>query len=172
MHALSFVSMGMEARCCPSKSTAHCRHMKRQPFLHNGCPRRGHCHCHRRCHLHRRRQLCCHCHCRCHCNCPSPLLLPLALPLQLLSTIAAAISVALPSAIAIDLTLAIGHCRLCHCQPSQLPLPSAITFAMLLAIFESCCLVASRIVFNQLKQRMLILFYFLRTVGGTLIKAG
>ncbi len=39
------------------------------------------------------------------------------------------------------------------------------------AISESCCLGAARIVFNQLKQRMITLFYFVRTVGGALIKA-
>ncbi len=43
---------------------------------------------------------------------------------------------------------------------------------MPLAISESCCLGMARIVFNQLKQRMLTLFYFVRTVGGALIKAG
>jgi hypothetical protein len=69
----------------------------------------------------------------------------------LLSTIAAAISVTLPSAIAVAVTLAIGHCHLHHRRPSQLPLPSAITVAMPLAISESCCLGAAKIVFNQLK---------------------
>ncbi len=93
------------------------------------------------------------------------------LPLQLPSTIAAAISAALPSAIAVTITLAIGHCHLCHHQPLQLPLPSAITIAMPLAISESCCLGMARIVFNQLKQRMLTLFYFVRAVSGTLIEA-
>jgi hypothetical protein len=33
VNALSFVSMGVEARCHPSKSTAHLCHMNRQPFL-------------------------------------------------------------------------------------------------------------------------------------------
>ncbi len=100
-------------------------------------------------------------HCCCHC------------PLPLLSTIVAAVSVALPSAItaAIAIAPAVGHSRLHHCRPSQLPSPSAITIAMLLVISESCCLVAARIVFNQLKQRMLTLFYFVWTVGGTLIEA-
>jgi hypothetical protein len=54
----------------------------------------------------------------------------------------------------------------------QLPLPSAITVAMPLAISKSCCLGAARIVFNQSKQRMLTLFYFVGKVGGVLIKAG
>jgi hypothetical protein len=53
----------------------------------------------------------------------------------------------------------------------QLPLPSAITIAMPLAISESCCLGMARIVFNQLKQRMLTLFYCVWTVGGALIEA-
>jgi hypothetical protein len=78
----------------------------------------------------------------------------------------------LPSAIAVTITLAIGHCRLHHCRPLQLPLPLAITIAMPLAISESCCLGVARIVFNQLNQRMLTLFYFVWTVGGALIEAG
>jgi small-conductance mechanosensitive channel len=88
------------------------------------------------------------------CRCRRPL------PLWLPSTIPAAIFVALPSAIAVAVALAIGHCRLHHRWLSQLPLPSAITVTMLLAISESCCLGAARIVFNQLKQRMLTLFLF------------
>ncbi len=102
-----------------------------------------------------------HHHCRCH----------RPLPLRSLSTIAAAISVALPSAITVTVALAIGHCRLCHRLPLQLPLPSNITVPMPLANAESCCLGAARIVFNQSKQRMLTLFYFVWTVGGVLIKA-
>jgi hypothetical protein len=171
MHALSFVSMGVEARCCLSKSTAHLPHMKRQPFLHNGRPHCGrrHCHCcrHLRCHC----RLHCRCCCRGHRNHPLPLPLPLA--------IAVAVSV--------------NHCRhhLCcvavsHCccrRPCRRPLPSpspsaitiamplAITAAMPLDISEHCCLGAARILFNQLKQRMLTLFYIVCTVGGALIKA-
>jgi hypothetical protein len=95
----------------------------------------------------------------------------LAIAIAVPSTIAAAISVALPSAIAVAIALAIGHCHLRHCWPLQLPSPSAITIAMQLAISESCCLGAARIVFNQLKQRMLTLFYFVPTMGGVLIKA-
>jgi hypothetical protein len=94
------------------------------------------------------------------------------LPLQLPSTIAATISVTLPSAIAVTVALAVGHCRLHHRLLLQLPLPSAITVAMLLATSESCCLGAAKIVFNQLKQRMLTLFYFVCTVSSALIKAG
>jgi hypothetical protein len=92
--------------------------------------------------------------------------------LWLPSTIAAAISVASPSAIAVTIALAVGHCHLRHHRPSQLPSPLAITVTMLSAISESCCLGAARIVFNQLKQRMRTLFYFVRTVGGALLKAG
>jgi hypothetical protein len=99
-----------------------------------------------------------------HCRCRRPL------PLRLPSTIAAAMSVALPSAIAVAVALAIGHCRLRHRCPSQLPSQLAITVAMPLAI--SCCLGSARIVFNQLKHRMLTSFYFVCTVGGALIKAG
>ncbi len=86
--------------------------------------------------------------------------------------VAAAISVASPSAITVAVALAIGHCRLHHCWPSQLPSPSAITVAMPLAISKSCCLGTAKIVFDQSKQRMLTLFYFVQTVGGLLIKAG
>ncbi len=160
--------MGVEARCRPSKSAAHCRHMKRQPFLCNGCPCHGHrhlcpcCQLHRRCHPHRR----CKRHCRWCCCWPLPLQLPSTI------AIAAAISVALPSAITVAIALAVSHCRLRHRRPSQLPLPLAITIAMPLAISESCCLGAARIVFNRLKQRMLSLFYFVWTVGGALIEAG
>ncbi len=97
-----------------------------------------------------------------HCCCGHrrPLLLPsllrlhqlllLLLPLPLLSTIAASVTV--------------SHCS-CHLHwPSPSPLLSAIS--------ESCCLGTARIVFKQLKQRMLTLFYFVWIVGGTLIKVG
>jgi hypothetical protein len=60
----------------------------------------------------------------------------------------------------------------CHHRQLQLALPSAITIAMPLAVSESCCLGAARILFNQLKQRTLTKFYFVCTVGGALIKAG
>ena len=43
---------------------------------------------------------------------------------------------------------------------------------MPLAITESCCLGAARIIFDQSKQRMLTLFYSVGTVGGVLIEAG
>jgi hypothetical protein len=100
-----------------------------------------------------------------HCRCCGPLL-------RSPWTIAATISIALLSAIAVAIALAVRHCCLRHCWPSQLPLPSAIIVAMPLAIPESCCLGAEWIVFDQSKQRMLTLFYFVGTVGGVLIKAG
>ncbi len=56
----------------------------------------------------------------------------------------------LPSPLAIAISITISHCS-CHLYwPSPLPSPSAIS--------ESCCLDTARIVFNQLKQRMLTLF--------------
>ncbi len=165
--------MGVEARCRPSKSAAHLHHMKKQPFLCNGCPPRGRHHCHPCCHLRWCCQLHCHCHCcrRCHRNCPLPL--------------------PLPSAIAVvDFFIhpchhlccdAVSHrCCRCPCRwPLPSPSPSAIAVAIAighhcckpLAISESCCLGAARIVFNQLKQRMLTLFYCVWTVCGALIKA-
>ncbi len=91
--------------------------------------------------------------CGCHCPLPPPSLSRCHQPLPLPSP--------LPSAIAISIT--VGHCR-CHLhQPSSLPSP--------LAIAKSCCLGAARILFKQLKQIMLTLFYFVQTVGSALIKA-
>jgi hypothetical protein len=62
------------------------------------------------------------------------------LPLRLLSTIATAVSVALPSAIAvavaIAIALAVGHCRLRHLWPSQLPSPLAITITVAIGHFR------------------------------------
>ncbi len=94
-----------------------------------------------------------HCHCGHHqplpplslLHCRQPLLSPSSLPL----------------AIAVSVTVC--HCSCHHRWPSPLPSPSAIS--------ESCCLGVERIVFNQLKQRMVTLFYFVQTVGGALIKA-
>jgi hypothetical protein len=137
-HALSLVSMGVEARCCPSKSTEHCRHMKRHPFLCNGCPCHGHPHCHCRCHLCCRHQH--RCRHRPRRNRPLPLHYHQTLLLQSPLTVAATISVALPSAIAVVIAHAVSHCHLCHGRPLQLQLPSAVTIAMPLAISESCCL--------------------------------
>ncbi len=110
--------MGVEARCRPSKSSAHCRHMKRQPFLH-GCPHHGRILCHPRCHL--RLQLRCRCHCRHRRNHPLPSPLP--------STIA---------------VVAVNHCRrhlchvtishCCHRCPCRRPLPSPSSLAITVAI--------------------------------------
>jgi hypothetical protein len=93
-----------------------------------------------------------------HCRCHGHWLLPLRLP----STIAASVlshfrqPLPLPTPLPLLLPLAIadsvtvGH-HSCHlCWPSLLPL--------LLAISESCCLGAVRIIFKQFKQRKLTLF--------------
>jgi hypothetical protein len=60
---------------------------------------------------------------RCDCGCRQP---------------SAVVSVALPSAInvAVAVALAIGHCRLHHCQPSQLPSPLAITVTITVSHFR------------------------------------
>ncbi len=125
MNALSFVSMGVKARCHPCHSAAHCQHMKRQPFLCNGCPRRDRCHCNRCRHLRH------HCRLHCRCCCPSPLLLPL------------------PSAIAI--AVAIDHCCHHHCRitvshrrcpcPHHRPLlsPSPLAIAVAISIGHHRC---------------------------------
>jgi hypothetical protein len=118
--------MGVEARCCPSKSSAHLCHMKKQPFLCNGCPCRGSHHCHRRCHLHcccqlhRRHRCYCHRHCRR--NHPLPLLLPLAI----------AVAVAVNHCHHYLCCIAVSHCC-CHrpcCWPLPSPSPSAIAVAI------------------------------------------
>jgi hypothetical protein len=85
VNAHSFVTMRVEAMCCPCHSTAHCRHMKRQPSLCHCRPCRGHCHCDCCCRLH----CCCqlHCHHRCHHHCRHPL------PTLLLSAIAIAVTI-------------------------------------------------------------------------------
>ncbi len=69
----------------------------------------------------------------------------------------------LPLLLAIAVSVTVGHHSYHLRWPSLLPLP--------LAISESCCLGMARIVFEQFKQIMLILFYFVWTVGGALIKA-
>ncbi len=118
VNVLCFVSMGVEARCCPCHIATHCRHMKRQPCLCHcrPCHGRHHCNCH--CHLH----CCCQLHHHCHCHCPLPL----------------------PSAIAF--VVAVDHrCRhLCciatshrHCRcrrPHHQPLPSLSPSAIAVAI--------------------------------------
>ncbi len=112
--------MGVEARCCPSKSAAHCHHMKRQPFLH-GCPCHGHLLCHRRCHLQLRHHRRCHRRHRCHRNCPLSLPLPWAI-----------------GAVAVNHR----HCHLCrvaishhrHHRPCRWTLPSTSSSAIAVAI--------------------------------------
>ncbi len=129
MHAFLFVSMGVEARCRPSKSTAHCRHMKRQPFLCSGCPCRGRCHCHRHRHLRCRRQLCCRCRYRCRRNRP--------LPLPLLPSIAIAASVNHCHHHLCRIT--VSHCC-CHCPCRRpLPSPSPSAIAVAIAVSNHCC---------------------------------
>jgi hypothetical protein len=159
--------MGVEARCRPCHSAAHRRHMKRQPSLCHCCPCHGHRHCDCRRHLHHHCRLHRHCRCRrqfplpsaiCRCGCRQPL--P---PLSLLCC-RQPLPSPLPLKLAIAISVTVGHCS-CHLHWASLsPLP--------LAISKSCCLGAARIVFNQLKQRMLTIFYFVWTVGGALIKAG
>ncbi len=94
-------------------------------------------------------------HYRCNCPCPLLLLSPLRCcqPSPLLSP--------LPSSIAISIT--VSHCSPHIHWPSPLPSPSAIA--------KSCCLGAARVVFEQLKQIMLTLFYFVLTLGSTLFKS-
>jgi hypothetical protein len=101
----------------------------------------------------------------CHCNCPSPIAIAAAVghccgQCEPSLPPAATISVTSSSAIAVAVALAVGHCPFCHRRPSKIPLPLAITIAMPLVISKSCCLGAARIVFDQSKQRMLTLFYF------------
>ncbi len=160
--------MGVEARCRPSKSAAHCRHMKRQPCLCHGPPCHGRLLCH--CRRHLRLRLHCHCHHRRRCNHPLPSPLPWAIA-----------AVAVKHCRRHLCRVAVSHCCRCHpchralpfrhCWPSQLPLLLAITVAMPSAISKSCCLGAARIVFDQSKQRMFTLFYFVGIVGGVLIEA-
>ncbi len=109
---------------------------------------------------------------------PSPSLLPIAiavghchcsrrqslLPPSLLCCRQPSLSL-LPSPSAIAVSVTVGQCS-CHLRQPSSPSPS------LSAISECCCLGAVRIVFNQLKQRMLTLFYFVWTVGSALIEAG
>ncbi len=128
MNELSFVSMGVEARCRPCHSAAYCRHMKRQPSLCHCCPCHGRCHCNLICHLHCHHQLCCHCPCHRHGRCHSQHRCPLLLPLS--------------SAIAVTVAIAHCHCHLCPiagshfcCRcPCCCPLPSPSPLAIAVAI--------------------------------------
>ncbi len=164
--------MRVEARCRPSKSAAHLCHMKRQPFLCNGCPCQGRRHCHRCRHLRRHCQLRCHPCCRCRHNCPSPSPLPLAI----------AVAVSINHRRHHLCRIAIGHC--CHQRPCQWPLPSPSPLAIAVAIavghhhchavghFRELLPWCGKNYIQPLKQRMLTLFYCVWTVGGALIKAG
>ncbi len=154
VNALSFVSMGVEARCRPCHSAAHLQHMKRQASFCHCHPRCWRCNCDRCCHLHHHCQLRCHCRCLCqlplplaicHCGCHQP-----SLPLSLLRCHQPSL-LPLPSPSAIAVSVTIGHrsCHLHQASPSLLPL----------AISKSCCFGMARIVFDQLKQRMLTLFF-------------
>jgi hypothetical protein len=133
VNALSFVSMGVETRCRPSKSAAHLRHMKRHPSVCHCCPHRGHRHCDRCCHLDRRRQFCRHRHC---CG-PLPL----------------------PSAIAVAVAINRCHRHLCcvavsdHCRRRPchrtLPSPSLSAIAVAIAVDHHrrhCCQPFPRVV--------------------------
>ncbi len=110
--------MGVEARCCPSKSAAHCRHMKRQPFLH-GCPCRDHLLCHRRRHF--RLRLRCRRHHHCRRNRPSPSLLLWAIA-----------AVTVKHCHHHLCCIAVSH-RSCHC-PCRRTLPSPSLSAIAVAI--------------------------------------
>jgi hypothetical protein len=112
------MSMGVEARCCPSKSAAHCRHMKRQPFLH-GCPCRGRLLCHHRSHL--RLRLCCRPLCHRH----RPSLLPSPLPWAIAA-------VALNHCHRHLCRVAVSHC--CRCRPCHWTLLSLSLLAITVAI--------------------------------------
>jgi hypothetical protein len=118
VNAISFVSMGVEARCRPCHSTVHRRHIKRQPCLHHRQPCRGRCHCNHHCHLCRPCQLCHHRRCRC----PSP------------SLSAIAIAVAVNHLCRHLCCITVSH-RPCHCRrPCRRPLPSLSPLAIAVAI--------------------------------------
>jgi hypothetical protein len=128
VNAHSFVSMGVEARCCPCHSAAHCRHMKRRPSLHHCCPHHGCCHCN--CHRHLRH--CCRLHCCCHCRHPFLLPLPSAI----------AVAVAVDHCRRHLCCVAVSHCRSCcrcpHHQPLPSPSPSAIAVAISIGHHRRC----------------------------------
>ncbi len=122
LNALSFVSMGVEARCRPCHSTAHPRHMKRQPCLCHCHPCHGRRHCNRCCHL-RRRHCQLHHHRRCCCPLPSPS--------------AIAIAVAVDHHHRPLCCVAISHRCCCHRRPCHRPLPSPSPLAIAVAISVS-----------------------------------
>ncbi len=116
--ALSFASMGVEARCRPCHSAAHCRHMKRQPSLCHRCSCRGCCHCDCHCHL----RCCCRLRHHRRCCCPSPL--PLAI----------AVAVAVNHCHHRLCCVAVSHCRCRYRHPCCRPLPSPSWSATVVAI--------------------------------------
>ncbi len=127
VNAHSFVSMGVEARCRPCHSAAHCRHMKRQPSLCHCCPHHGCCHCDHRHRLSCHHWLCHHC---CHRR-PMPLLLPSAI----------AIAVAVDHCCRHLCCVAVSHCC-CHCpcrQPLLSPSLSAIAVGISLGHHRCRC---------------------------------
>jgi hypothetical protein len=123
VNALFFVSMGVEARCHPCHSAAHCRHMKRQPSLCHCPPCHGRCHCDPHCHLHCRCQLRCH-HRRCR-------------PLPSLSAIAIAVAVNHRRHCLCCIAIS-HHCchRPCH---RPLPSPSPLANAVAISVGHHCC---------------------------------
>jgi hypothetical protein len=127
VNAISFVSMGVEARCCPCHSAAHCRHMKRQPCLCHCHPRHGHRHCDPCCHL----RCCCQLRHHHRCRCPSP------------STLAIAIAVAIDYCRRHLCCVAVSHCPCRPCCPRHRPLPSPSPSAIAVAIsidhHRHCC---------------------------------
>ncbi len=124
VNALSFVSMGVEARCRPCHSAAHCWHMKRQPCLCHHHPCRGRCHCDCRRHFHRRCRLRHHRRCRC----PSP------------SPSAIAVAVAIDHHHRLLCCVTVSHPRCHHCRPCHqlLPSPSPLAIAVAISIGHHC----------------------------------
>jgi hypothetical protein len=163
---------GREARHPPCHSAAHCRHMKRQPFLVSvvvttmsslplllPLPLQSPSLSLSPLPLlsaiavpitlgHR------HCHCR------WPLLLLLPLPSAIAIAVAVDVAVVVIVASAIAISIGHQHCH-CHCKhhlPRKRKRPS----------LESCPLCAATIIFKQFKQIMITLFYFVQTVSGAL----
>ncbi len=125
VNAHSFVCMGVEARCRPCHSTAHCQHMKRQPSLHHCCPCHGRHHCDCCPHLRHHHPL--HCRPRRHCPLPS------------LSAIAVAVAIAYCCRCLCH--IAVSHCHRhhpCH-RPFLSPSLSAIAAAISVGHHHCCC---------------------------------
>ncbi len=131
VNAHSFVSMGVEARCRPCHSAAHCRPMKRQTSLRYCHPLCGCCHCDcRRC---RRRHCWLHCCCRRRLPSPLPSLFAIAVAVAIDHHRRCLCRVALSHCVAV--ALAISDCHLRHRPPLQLPSPLAITIAIAVSHF-------------------------------------